>query len=230
MNEIQYIYDKHNGIYGYRRIYIYLRTKRNIKVNHKRVYRLMKQLGLNAVIRRKRKKYVKYTPEITAENILNREFQEDMPNKKWVTDVTEFKLTNKRKAYLSAIYDLGSKKVVSFKVGYSNNNSLVFNTFKAAVVNLDTENILLHSDRGYQYTSPHFKFQLDQKKMIHSMSRIGKCIDNGPMESFWGILKCEIGYNQGRKFKDLNHIKECLKEYINFYNNERISLDMAALI
>lgn len=227
MDEIIHIYNKHKGIYGYRRIHIYLRVKRNIKINHKRVYRLMKLLSLSAVIRKKRKKYIKHTPEITAENVLNREFEEHLPNKKWLADVTEFKLHNGLKAYLSAIYDLGDKKIVGYKVGSSNNNKLVFDTFDLAVKDKNTKGIIFHSDRGFQYTSANFKFKLDQHKMIQSMSRVGKCIDNGPMESFWGILKCEIGYSQGREFKDLKDLKKHLKDYITFFNNDRISLRMA---
>ncbi|WP_239733561.1 MULTISPECIES: IS3 family transposase, partial [unclassified Mammaliicoccus] len=90
---------QYQGIYGYRRIYIYIRLKLNKRVNHKRVYRLMKQLKLKAIIRRKAKRYKLFTPEVTAQNILNRSFNESKKNKKWLTDVTEFKLKNGNKIY-----------------------------------------------------------------------------------------------------------------------------------
>ncbi|PTK23312.1 IS3 family transposase, partial [Mammaliicoccus sciuri] len=103
MEDINDIYHQYQGIYGYRRIYIYIRLKLNKHVNHKRVYRLMKQLKLKAIIRRKAKRYKLFTPEVTAQNILNRSFNESKKNKKWLTDVTEFKLKNGNKIYLSAI-------------------------------------------------------------------------------------------------------------------------------
>ncbi|HDA6803662.1 TPA: IS3 family transposase, partial [Staphylococcus aureus] len=123
--EIESIYHKYNGIYGYRRIYIYIRLKLGKQVNRKRIYRLMKELNLKAVIRQKRKPYRRSTPQITSENKLNRQFDIDTPNKVWLTDVTEFKIKEGSKIYLSAIYDLGAKRIVSYELGPSNNNQLV---------------------------------------------------------------------------------------------------------
>ncbi|QDX01237.1 hypothetical protein DWB90_09410 [Staphylococcus chromogenes] len=91
--------------------------------------------------------------------MLNREFKIDEPNKIWLTDVTEFKLRNGQKVYLSAIYDLGSKKVISHEISKRNDNELVFKTFDKAVINNNPQGILFHSDRGFQYTSR--KFQKD---------------------------------------------------------------------
>ncbi|MDO0955637.1 IS3 family transposase, partial [Mammaliicoccus sciuri] len=128
-DEIFRIYHEHDGIYGYRRIYIYLRLYTKFQVNHKRVYRIMKKYGLKAVIRKKRRQYKLSKPEITSQNILNREFTTTKVNKVWLTDVTEFKLKNGSKVYLSAIYDLGAKKVISHVISSQNNNKLVFDTF-----------------------------------------------------------------------------------------------------
>lgn len=218
MDDIQEVYDKYEGIYGYRRIYIYIRIKLGKKVNHKRIYRLMKKLSLIAVIRRKRTPYKCSTPQITAENKLNREFQEDKPNAKWLTDVTEFRLKTGNKVYLSAIYDLGTSKIVSYETGISNNNQLVFNTFDKAVNNMNsTEGILLHSNRGYQYTSRLFKEKLNRFGMIQSMSRVSRCIDNGPMESVWGTIKSEIYKgNKNYSFENLERAKSIIDDYIFF--------------
>lgn len=225
------IYNKYEGIYGYRRIYIYIRLKLQKKVNHKRIYRLMKLIGLQAVIRRKRKKYIKSTPSCVAKNILNRKFNETIPNKKWVTDVTEFKLKNGNKVYLSSIYDLGSKKIISHEINTSNNNDFVFKTIKKAMRGRNTKGILLHSDRGYQYTSPSFKALLIEKGMIQSMSRVGKCIDNGPMENVWGIMKSELFKgSKKQRFENIKTAKLSINKYINFFNEDRITLKMAALI
>ena len=178
-NEIIKIYSEVKGIYGYRRITLNLNKTLGSNYNHKRIYRLMKSMNMSAVIRKKRKRYVHSTPQITAENLLNRNFITENINEKWLTDVTEFKLTNGTKAYLSAILDLGDNSIVSYVLGTSNNNKLVYTNT---------------SDRGFQYTSKSFKLKLDAINAKQSMSRVGRCIDNGPMEGFWGILKSEMYY------------------------------------
>ncbi|WP_232700278.1 DDE-type integrase/transposase/recombinase, partial [Brevibacillus daliensis] len=124
------------------------------------------------------------------ENLLNRKFHASAPNEKWVTDVTEFKYGKGQKAYLSAILDLYDNTIVSYVLGHSNNNNLVFRTVKKALQAAPGSKPMLHSDRGFQYTSSRFK-RLFASKVTQSMSRVGRCIDNGPMEAFWGTLKCE---------------------------------------
>jgi putative transposase len=176
-------------------------------------------VGLQAVIRRKRPKYQRSTPEITAENILNREFTAEGLNEKWLTDVTEFKYGNGEKLYLSAILDLKDKGIVSFAIGKNNNNKLVFDTFDLAVTKYPDAQPLFHSDRGFQYTSKLFKTKLDKAGMKQSMSRVGRCINNGPMEGFWGILKCEMYYLH--KFDNYESLAAAIEEYIHFYNYNR---------
>lgn len=213
------LHQKVEGIYGYRRMKLNINRKFNQNFNHKRIYRLMCIAGIQSVIRRRKKKYKRTIPQHVAENILNREFSAENPNEKWVTDVTEFKYGHSKKAYLSAILDLYDNSIISYVVGCSNNNHLVFKTFDQAVNVLNNERPLLHSDRGYQYTSHGFKRRIDEVGMTHSMSRAGKCIDNGPMESFWGILKCEKYYLH--KYETLEELEKAIYEYIYFYNNER---------
>ncbi|WP_283595754.1 IS3 family transposase [Paraclostridium bifermentans] len=226
-NEIIKIYDKVNGIYGYRRMTMNINRSLKKIYNHKRIYRLMKSLKLKSVIRRKKKRYIKSIPQITAENILNRSFSEATPNKKWLTDVTEFKLMNGTKAYLSAILDLGDNSIVSYVLGRSNNNQLVFDTFDLATKNNPTAKPLFHSDRGFQYTSKIFKAKLDNISATQSMSRIGRCIDNGPMEGFWGTLKSEMYYL--RKFQTFDELKIAIDNYIDFYNNVRLQKKLKGL-
>ncbi|WP_353462528.1 IS3 family transposase [Mammaliicoccus sciuri] len=229
-DEIFRIYHEHDGIYGYRRIYIYLRLYTKFQVNHKRVYRIMKKYGLKAVIRKKRRQYKLSKPEITSQNILNRKFTTSKVNKVWLTDVTEFKLKNGSKVYLSAIYDLGAKKVISHVVSSQNNNKLVYDTFNKAIIKRNTEGIIFHSDRGFQYTSVLFREMIKNASMKQSMSRVGRCIDNGPMEGFWGLLKSEVFKDKPQTFNDIKHATKQINEYIKFYNSKRISLKMAALI
>ena len=218
--EVINLYSEVNGIYGYRRITLNINRKLNSKYNHKRIYRLMKSVNLTAVIRKKRKKYIHSTPQITAENILNREFVADNPNEKWLTDVTEFKLTSGKKAYLSAILDLADNSIVSHVLSTSNNNKLVFDTLDKAMRANPTATPLFHSDRGFQYTSKSFKNKLNAINATQSMSRVGRCIDNGPMEGFWGTLKSEMYYL--RKFDTYEELEQAINEYIEFYNTKRL--------
>ncbi|SOB90484.1 transposase InsO family protein [Ureibacillus xyleni] len=221
---IQHLYTQVDGIYGYRRITMTINRQREkeglTKVNKKRIYRLMQICGLEAVIRRKPKRYRKVKPDYVAENILAREFTAEKPNQKWCTDVTEFKYGNGKKAYLSAIIDLYDKSIVSYVLRHSNNNELVFQTIEPAIQSLkEEEHPLIHSDRGYQYTSKFFKRMIDDAEMVHSMSRVGRCIDNGPIEAFWGTLKVEKYYLH--KYESYEALEAAINTYITFYNNER---------
>lgn len=145
-----------------RRITQALNIEYDCHYNVKRIRRLMRRLGLASVIRRKRKNYIKSTPQVTAENLLSRDFSAEQPNQKWLTDVTEFKYGTDKKAYLSAILDLGDNSIVSFVLGHSNNNELVFQTFRLAMEENPDAKPLFHSDRGFQYTSKVFKAMLDE--------------------------------------------------------------------
>jgi putative transposase len=211
--------EKVDSTFGYRQMTLHMNRQFEVKLNHKRIYRLMKVAGLRSVIRIKKKQYKRTTPQHVAENILNREFTAEKPNEKWVTDVTEFKYGQSKKAYLSAIRDLYDGSIVSYVLGHSNNNQLVFKTLDQATVLLDGEHPLIHSDRGFQYTSKGFKRKIDAVKMTQSMSRVGRCIDNGPMESFWGTLKCEKYYLH--KYKTFEELSLAIDEYILFYNHDR---------
>jgi transposase InsO family protein len=221
------LYEKVEGIYGYRRLTINLRRQTDQLINHKRVYRLMKLVGIQSVIRRKKKKYVKSTPQQVAENLLHREFTAEESNEKWLTDVTEFKYGNGQKAYLSAILDLHDKSIVAYVLGHSNNNSLVFKTLDLALQAAPGSTPMLHSDRGFQYTSWGFKKRLESHGLTQSMSRVGKCIDNGPMEGFWGTLKCEKYYLH--KYQTLEDLTKDIDNYIYFYNYERLQAKLNSL-
>ena len=124
-----------------------------------------------------------------------------------------------RKIYLSAILDLYDRRIVSYRIGDSNNNSLVFETFDEAVKANPDAHPLFHSDRGFQYTSKSFRDKLIAANMRQSMSRVGRCIDNGPMEGFWGILKSEMYYL--RKFTSRDDLISAIERYLHFYNNKR---------
>ena len=119
--------------------------------------------------------------------------------------------------------DIFDRRIVSYRIGTSNNNQLVFETFNEAVDNNPTAHPLFHSDRGFQYTNKTFHNMLMEAGMRQSMSRVGRCIDNGPMEGFWGILKSEMYYL--RKFSS----KEELTKAIEFYNTKRYQLKLKCM-
>lgn len=198
---------------------IKLNRENEFHVNSKRIYRLMSIINLKSVCRRKKKNYKKTTPQVTAENTLNRNFSSDKFGEKWLTDVTEMKYGIGGKAYLSAIIDLADKSIVSFVIGHSNNNALVFKTFDIAHGQYPDAKPLFHSDRGFQYTSKNFKKKLDDAYMTQSMSRVARCIDNGPMEAFWGMLKSEMYYL--KKFNSYKELETAITDYIYYYNNQR---------
>ncbi|WP_085280435.1 IS3 family transposase [Clostridium botulinum] len=216
---IKNAYEEKQGILGYRQMTIKLNREHEFHVNSKRIYKLMSILNLKSVCRKKKKNYKKTTPQVTAENTLNRNFNSDKFGEKWLTDVTEMKYGIGGKAYLSAILDLADKSIVSFVIGHSNNNTLVFKTFDIAHEQHPDAKPLFHSDRGFQYTSKNFKKKLDDADMTQSMSRVSRCIDNGPMEAFWGMLKSEMYYL--RKFNSYSELESVITDYINYYNNQR---------
>ena len=220
---IQEYDQRFDHILGRKRMCRWINALNHKHYNVKRVHRLMKELNIHSVIRKKRKKYQRSTPETTAENLLSRNFYAEAPNLKWATDVTEFKWyqNNKvQKLYLSAILDLYDRSVVSWVVSTRNDNKLVLDTFKKAIQSNPNARPLFHSDRGFQYTSKIFQRNLKQQGMEQSMSRVGCCIDNGPTEGFWGIVKSEMYYT--RKFTDATSLREAISKYIDFYNNRRL--------
>ena len=219
---IKELYEERNGILGYRQMTITINRVHNVSYNKKRIRRLMQILGLKSVCRIKKKTYIPSTPEMEADNILNREFYAAAPNEKWLTDVTEFKWYDGpvcHKIYLSAILDLYDRSVVAYVISRRNDNRLVFQTFDKAIESNPDAKPVFHSDRGFQYTGSVFQSKLNNQGMEQSMSRVGHCIDNGPTEGFWGIIKSEMYYLQ--TFTDEKSLRSAIEKYIHFYNYER---------
>ena len=170
----------------------------------------------------------KIKPEYTAENILSRDFSATKPNEKWLCDVTEYKIQGqKQKLYLCAIFDLFDNSIVSYKTSIRNDNQLVFSTFDQAKMNNPTASHMVHSDRGYQFTSICFKKILKDNNCIQSMSRVGRCIDIGPIEGFWGIIKSEMYYLN--RFENIDKFRKYIDDYIMFYNNIRLQSKLKCL-
>lgn len=229
--EIQQIHNDHPDM-GYRRIRDELDVNYGINVNDKRTLRICRTKGIQSTIKWKPKCCTRAdrNPDHVSKNYLNRDFHADAPNVKWLTDVTEFKYyigIEIHKVYLSAILDLYDRRIVAFRISDHNDNLLVLNTFDEAVKLEPNAHPLFHSDRGFQYTSAQFHTRLKKHHMKQSMSRVAHCIDNGPMEGFWGILKREMYYRH--RFMDKDELIGAISDYIDYYNNRRLQRKLAVM-
>jgi putative transposase len=223
---INRIYHYHKGRYGYRRITLEI-NKRGLLINHKTVLKLMRELGLKSLIRVKRYKSYKGQIGLTAPNILQRNFKAVKPNKKWATDITEFKVLG-NKLYLSPIIDLFNGEIISYDLSEKPDFKQVVAMLKMSFKKISNhKNLILHSDQGWQYQMKQYRRLLQDKGITQSMSRKGNCLDNAVIESFFGILKSELFYLN--KYESISQLKKDIKEYIEYYNNERIKKDLSAM-
>lgn len=214
------IYNEHRGRYGYRRITLALKDQA-VEINHKTVQRLMKSLSLKAAIRVKRYSSWRGETGTVAGNLLKRNFKAEKPNQKWVTDVTEFAVSG-RKIYLSPIIDLFNNEVISYSLSERPVMAMVDDMLSQAFSRLGpNDQPVLHSDQGWQYRQRRYQQQLQKHGVLQSMSRKGNCLDNACAESFFGTLKSECFYLD--KFNDVDELKMAIDEYIDYYNNRRIS-------
>lgn len=217
--KIRTIFHREDGTYGYRRIQNELENQ-GIPINHKKVYRLMKELGLRCLVRMK--KYSSYKGQVgkVAENILNRNFQAEKPNQKWVTDITEFKLFG-QKLYLSPILDLFNGEIITYTLGTRPTYNLVGEMLEKGLERLkDTDELLIHSDQGWHYQMKQYRDRLQKAGITQSMSRKGNCHDNAVIENFFGIMKSEFLYHKA--FESVEHFKQELSTFMKKYNNTRI--------
>lgn len=223
---IRDIFNRHRGRYGYRRITAELR-RQGLCVNHKTVQKLMVGMQLKSLVRPKRYKAFAGAVAEAAPNHLQRDFEAAQPNEKWVTDVTEFKVNN-RKLYLSPVMDLYNREIVSYEIAERPLPTMIESMLTKAFDRLDpNERPILHSDQGWQYRMPAFRQRLVRKGLVQSMSRRGNCLDNAAMESFFGTLKCELFYVS--KFESIETLKDALHDYIRYYNVDRIKLSLKGL-
>ncbi len=220
------IYHSHKGRYGYRRITLELRNN-SIIINHKKVARIMSELGIKSLVRPKKYRSYKGDEGKIAPNIIERNFKAEKPNEKWTTDVTEFNLFG-QKRYLSPILDMFNGEIISYTISSSPNLNLVIKMLDGAM-NKRTQgkDLILHSDQGWQYQHLLYQNTLTDNGITQSMSRKGNCLDNSMMESFFGILKTELFYLE--KFKSMDDFEYELNNYIYYYNNDRIKTKLKGL-
>ena len=225
---IKSIFNEHKGRYGYRRITSELRNRDTI-LNHKTVQRLMIQMGLKSQIRKVR--YRSYKGEVgrIAPNVINRDFVAHAPNRKWATDVTQINIGSE-KLYLSPILDMFNGEIISYNISKSPDLEQVYDMLDKAFARFDSlDGLILHSDQGWQYQLYEYRETLKAHGIIQSMSRKGNCLDNSPTENLFGVMKREMFYGHEFEFKTLNQLKCAIIDYINYYNNERISCKLKGL-
>ena len=228
---IQKIFKVNDGNYGYRRIYLGLR-KQGYKVNHKKVQRIMKKLGLKVdKFSRKSRKYSSYkgTVGTVAKNRINRRFFTNVCHQKLTTDITEFKCLNGVKLYLNPFMDLFNGEILSFGISIRPTLELVIQPLEEAleIVKDSKYRTTIHSDQGWHYQHKKWVKTLKDNKVFQSMSRKGNCIDNSPMENFFGLMKQEMYY--GKALCSFEDLKMKIEEYMVYYNNKRIKKKLAGM-
>jgi putative transposase len=225
-SRITAIYHEHQGRYGYRRITDELRNEGR-SVNHKKVQRIMRELGLKCIVRMKKYRSYKGTVGKIAPNILDRDFHATKPNEKWVTDITEFHLFGE-KLYLSPMLDLFNGEIITYTIGSRPVYSLVSRMLDKAFEHLNNvDTLLIHSDQGWHYQMRQYEQALKGRGITQSMSRKGNCYDNAVIENFFGILKSEFLYTQ--EFENIEQFKVELEKYIKYYNHKRIKAKLKGM-
>lgn len=242
IDEIKSIHSRHHNRYGYRRITLELNSD-GWKVNHKTVKRLMSKLGLYGIT--PRAKYRSYKGDFNGvvDNILLhkcvntkkhtttyiRDFTTSRVNEKWTTDISEFHIAA-GKLYLSPILDMHNREIVSYNISRSPNFYQITDMLnKAFKKHPKLNNLIFHSDQGWQYQMTQYHAALRERGIKQSMSRKGNCLDNSPMENFFGKMKNEMFYGHEFEFESLDQLQRAMEEYIDYYNNKRIQVKLKGL-
>jgi len=225
-DRIREIQQRHKGRYGYRRMTATLHSVGHA-VNSKVVRRLMAELDLKCTVRVKKYKSYRGEPGRIAPNKMERKFTAEEPNRRWVTDVTEFKVAGE-KLYLSPVLDLFNGEIVAHQIDTSPHYPLVGQMLEQALSRLpEGARPMLHSDQGWQYQYYRYRNRLEEMGLEQSMSRKGNCLDNARMESFFGTLKTEMYH--GQRFASIEDLSAAIDEYIDYYTHDRIKMGRAGL-
>ena len=217
------IFERNYRCYGYRRIHASL-SDQSVTISEKVVRRLIKQECLVAATS-KRRRYGSYLGEISPapDNLLNRDFSAEVPNEKWLTNITEFQIPA-GKVYLSPMIDCFDGMVVSWSIGTRPNAELVNTMLDAAIdkVAVSGERPVVHSDRGGHYRWPGWLTRIADAKLVRSMSRKGYSPENAACEGFFGRLKIEMFFARDWLTTTIEEFVTALDAYIRWYNEVRI--------
>ncbi len=221
---LKQIHDSHGGKVGYRALYMEVRATLGVRINHKRILRLMRKYNIVTKIRKMSpyRKLAKATLEHrVVPNLLNRQFRQSEPGKVFVTDITYLPIASGENVYLSCVKDVATREIVAHKLSMGLHMDLVFQTMEKLEEHLQGNlhpEAMIHSDQGFHYTHPDYQKLVGDLGLVQSMSRRGNCLDNAPIESFFGHLK---DYVTNRSCKSLEEVREMVGDYISYYNCER---------
>ena len=242
IRQINDIYQQNKGRYGYRRILLEL-ANRGYQVNHKKIKRIMKLLGIHGITPRGKYKSYKGDQNGTCANLLlkkvideehhtttyERVFLTTGCNQIWTTDVSEFHIPA-GKVYLSPILDMHNREIVAFSLSRNPNFNQTRDMLKAAFTKYkQLDGLIFHSDQGWQYQMTYYHQELESRGIKQSMSRKGNCLDNSPMENFFAVIKNEMFYGHEHDFKSLKELEDAIVEYIEYYNKDRIMVKTKGL-
>ena len=215
---IKAVFDESHQRFGANKIAAVLSTQ-GISTSSKYVRELMQEMGLQSITRYSKRDYQKGKRLAKKQNVLQRQFKADEPNRVWVSDVTCFKINDKY-LYICVILDLFSRKVVAYRVSPKNSTYLITSTFRQAYQNRNApQSLMFHSDQGAQYTSKTFCKLLRMNKVVQSFSAPGQPHDNAVMESFFSFMKREEIYRT--HYKSEQQFAKSVDNYIEFYNTQR---------
>lgn len=221
---IQKVFRRGKSKWGYRQVVMKTLELENTVVNHKMVRRVMKKFNLCCKIRRKKPGGVgRYhsSKSRAFSNILCRNFEVNTPDEVYSGDVTEVILRNSRRGYIHMVKDLCTSEIVSFNVSYHPDVRLVTQEFRKHLENLSDEvraGLIYHTDQGGVFMSDSHVNMTDNLNVMQSMSRRGNCLDNAPIESFFGHMKDDVDF---KDCEDLNGLRKLISNYVDYYNHQR---------
>ena len=220
-------FERNHCCYGYRRLKASM-ERRSVTISEKVVRRLMKQESL-VVPRPRRRRYSSYLGEISPapENLLNRDFQADSPNEKWLTDITEFRI-RAGKVYLSPMIDCFDGMVISWAIGTKPDADLANTMLDAALETIGDRGVrpIIHSDRGGHYRWQGWLDRVNAAGLTRSMSRKASSQDNAACEGFFGRLKTEFFYPRDWRAFSVAQFIDAVDAYIRWYNETRIKMSL----
>ena len=220
-NLIKSISNKQNNKCGIRTIKMILQSKYGLMMNLKKISRIKKEYGIETSIRKKNKYNIAFKKGLehrTADNLLKQNFVIKEPNKVYSTDISYLPYYGGKRAFLSATKDLATKEIVAFNVSANLGLETALSGLEKHLTDKDWQDLIIHSDQGFHYTHPLYINKLKEFGIKQSMSRKGNCLDNAPIESFFGHMKDEIELKECKTFED---VKNMIENYMNYYNNER---------
>ena len=218
------IYDEAQGKIGYRGLYMEAAEKAGQPMNHKKILRLMRKFHFFAKVRRANPyRTMAKATEVHRQvpNHLNRQFDQQEPGKVFLTDITYLQIRGGKTAYLSCVKDVATREIVAYELSTSLRMEIVYRTLtklESFYENQLHPEAMIHSDQGFHYTHPEYQSRVKEMGLLQSMSRRGNCLDNAPMESFFGHMKDEVPYKQANSIAELKYL---IDDYMDHYNNTR---------